>query len=323
MGYYTQLSQKERRQIEAFLDMGLNVANIGKRLNRHRSTIYREITRNKSRSSYLPIPAHYKALARKARKPFKLKIGSSCYKYVMKHLQKGWSPEQISGRMKLLGLAARVCHETIYQYIYKHAKKRIYYYLPMQRNKRKQRRKRKTTSKYNGFRSIDNRPSEVASRGIVGHWEGDTIRFSNERQQSITTLVERKSRFVVLNKNNKSTTNVVIHNVCAAIKDLSAKLWKSITFDQGTEFANCYSIERNTKCKVYYAHPRSPWLRGSNENTNKRLRRYLPKKCNIRGVNQYWLENIAKRLNSTPRKCLGYLTPKEVLFKEHLYGCRT
>ncbi len=134
----------------------------------------------------------------------------------------------------------------------------------------------------------------------VGHWEGDTIRFAHERQQSITTLVERKSRFVVLRKNIRSITNIVMGNIRDTIIKLPARLFKTITFDQGSEFAGFDNIERYSKCRLFYAHAHSPWLRGTNENTNKRLRRYLPKGANVREIEQDLLDKIAYQFNHSP-----------------------
>ena len=313
MGHYRHLSLKERRQIGAFIEMGCTIKDISQKLNRHRATIYRELERNQTKEGYyFPHQAHSKAQKRHYRKPLKLVVNSVCYKYVMKKLKSGWSPEQISGRMRKLSLPYRVCHETIYQYIYRHAQSHIYYYLPMQRCRRKLRQKRQTRHIFRDFRSIDNRPKEVEARCKKGHWEGDTIRFANERYQSITTLVERKSRFVLLQKNIRSTTKIVMTNIRNIVNLISNRLCKTITFDQGSEFADFACIERHTKCNVYYAHAHSPWLRGTNENTNKRIRRYLPKQTNIKGINQSMLNTLADQLNNTPRKCLGFLTPKEV-----------
>ena len=233
----------------------------------------------------------------------------------MEKLKFGWSPEQISGRMRTLKLPFQLCHETIYQYVYRHASSRIFYYLPMQRKQRRTRRRRKSRHSCNGLRSINMRPIEAENRNTLGHWEGDTIRFAGERRQSVTTLVERKSRYLVLKKNSRSTTNIVMSHILSAISKFSGELWKTLTFDQGSEFMNFAAVERHSECKVYYANAHSPWERGSNENTNKRIRRYLPKNANILPVDQGLLNQLADILNSTPRKCLGYLTPKEVFNK--------
>ena len=310
---YTQLSLRERQQIGTFLDMGYKVSDIAKRINRHVTTLYRELSRNsKEDGYYTAYYAHSQAQKRHYRKPLKLAVDSGCYKYVMEKLKRGWSPEQIAGRMKVLSLPYRICHETIYQYIYRHAQAKIYYYLPMQRVHRKKRRMRQHQRIFTGFHSINHRPEEIENRLRIGHWEGDTIRFAKQRQQSITTLVERKSRFVILRKNIRSTTNIVMGNIRDTISKLPARLFKTITFDQGSEFAGFDNIEHYSKCRVFYAHARSPWLRGSNENTNKRLRRYLPKKANIRAIEQEYLDKIAQQFNRTPRKCLGFLSPGEV-----------
>ena len=314
MGHYTQMTLKERRRIGAFLEMGFSIKAIAERLCRHRSTIYRELDRNEEGGYYLPYAAHGKSQKRKHRKPLKLKVGTNVYKYVMEKLKLGWSPEQISGRMKRIGLAVCVCHETIYQYVYRHASAHIYYYLPTQRNKRRSHRKRQKQSIYNGRRSITMRPIEAENREKVGHWEGDTIRFVAERKQSITTLVERKSRFLVLKKNIRSTSDIVMNHIRSAILEFPKRFWGTVTFDQGSEFSNYTCVERDTGCKVFYAYAHSPWQRGTNENTNKRLRRYLPKKGIIKNVEQEALDRLADHLNDMPRKCLGYLTPKEVLF---------
>lgn len=323
MGDYTQLSLKERRQMSAFLDMNYTVNTISQRLNRHRSTIYRELKRNHTASYYLPVKAHLKAQKRRLRKPIKLIVDSPCYKYVLEKLKLGWSPEQISGRMRRLCLSFRICHETIYQYIYRHARETMYRYLPCQRRQRKMRYARYSRAKYGDLRSIANRPEIVETRSRLGDWEGDTIRFAQERKASITTLVERKSRFVLLRKNICSTSQCVMQNIVDAIYDLPMKFWKTITFDQGSEFANCVIVESKSSCKVFYAHAHSPWLRGTNENTNKRLRRYLPRNTKVKEITQDLLNDLGNRLNRTPRKCLGYLTPMEVFSQCKKTDCRT
>lgn len=315
MEQYKQLSFKERLQLCTFLDMKLSKSEIANRLGRHRSTIYREIDRNhEDNGGYFPRQAHIKTQDRKQRKPVKLVVNSSCYKYVMRKLKLGWSPEQIAGRMHFLKLHFKICHETIYQYIYKHGRCNIFYYLPTQRKKRQARRKRNPQHARHNIRSIKMRPEEVENRENFGHWEGDTIRFTNESKQSITTLVERKSRYLLLQKNIQSNATTVMNHIRGVISEFSKKFWKTVTFDQGSEFMNFLAIERNTKCKVYYANARSPWQRGSNENTNKRLRRYLPRNTNIDLIDQNFLTHLAELFNKTPRKCLGYLTPKEVFY---------
>lgn len=316
MGNYTQLTPRERRKIGCFLDMNYSIDAISERLGRHRSTIYREIKRNSTKGFYFPGKANEKARKRKYRKPYKFKIDNKVYRYVIEKLKKGWSPEQICGRLKLKKVLGSICHETIYQYIYKHARSELYYYLPTQRKRRIARYQRKARPKLcNNHKSILNRPNEAENRLVKGHWEGDTIRFTNCRIRSITTLVERKSRLLILCKNEKSTSEMVMNNLKEKMKSLAKCNYKTLTFDQGSEFTNFYSVEQELKCDIYYAQARSPWQRGTNENTNGRLRRYIPRNINPIKINQDWLDEIAKMYNDTPRKCLGFRTPKEVFFK--------
>lgn len=314
MKHYTQLKIKERRQISAFLLMGLPVYKIAIRLKRHRSTIYREINRNSQQRGYMPVQAHQKANERKHRKPSKLYVNSTLYKYVLSKLKAGWSPEQISGRLKAGNHSATISHESIYQYIYRHAQSKLFYYLPTQNKKRRARFKRKHRQQFNGIRAYKNRPFTPCDRRDLGHWEGDTIRFKRERQLSITTLVERKSRLLLMCKNERSLSKIVMTNILKRTHFLPNKMCKTITFDQGSEFAHCQQLERQRKCQVYYADVSSPWQRGTNENTNRRIRRYLPKNIKIRELSDFQLQLIENNFNNTPRKCLGFLTPFEVFY---------
>ena len=314
MSHYTQLNIKERRQISAYLSMGKSVSSISERLNRHISTIYREIARNSQRSGYKPIQAHQQAHKRKHRKPIKLVVGSTLYKYVLSRLKTGWSPEQIAGRLKQGKHANRISHESIYQYIYRHGRAQLFSYLPTQRAKRKARHQRKKRAFFKGIRAYKNRPFLPSERAEIGHWEGDTIRFSGNRMTSITTLVDRKSRFLVMCKNERSLSKIVMNNMIERLKHFPIQRCRTITFDQGSEFASCHMLERKKQCRVFYADVSSPWQRGTNENTNRRIRRFLPKKTKISEIQNMEIREIEYRLNNTPRKCLGFLTPYEVFY---------
>jgi transposase, IS30 family len=163
----------------------------------------------------------------------------------------------------------------------------------------------------------------VKLRCSLGHWEGDTIRFPIEQKGCVTTLVERKSRFLCLRKNERKSAPRIIEQIFNVIKSSPRKIWDSITFDQGPEFMSYRLIERKTNCKIFFCNPSSPWQRGSNENTNGRLRRYLPKKHHIDETSQEDLDRIASLINNTPRKCLGYQTPREVFIQCWKTFCRT
>jgi IS30 family transposase len=213
---YTQISFKERSKIEYYLARGIQSSKIAVLLNRHVSTIAREIRRNRVKGYYNAQRAHSISLSICRRKPYKFTVNSNIYKYVLVHLKAGWSPEQIAGRMKRLQLKTTVSAETIYQYIYKHGNKALFYYLPSKRKQRRTRYKRKTKRLHFKEKNIKYRPFESSDRSKVGHWEGDTIRFSNQKYQSVTTLVERKSRLIKIIKNERSTSSIVMKN----IKDL-------------------------------------------------------------------------------------------------------
>ena len=172
-------------------------------------------------------------------------------------------------------------------------------------------------------RNISHRSEEINSRSTLGHWEGDTIRFPKDQKTCVTTLVERKSRYVWLRKNKDGRSETVMNHILNAIKLSPKKMWGSLTFDQGREFMSYRMVERQTKCKVFFCDPHSPWQRGSNENMNGRLRRFLPKKFKIDGINQRTLDRIAIQANNTPRKCLNYQTPEEVMTQHWKSLCRT
>lgn len=305
--------------------MKVSISEIARRMNRHRSTIYRELGRNIYCGTYLPAIAHEQAKERHPRPLNKLDEDHDLNEYVLNGLQQGWSPEQISGRMKLDGKSFYVCPESIYRYVYRNKHLGLYKLLPTRKPKRRSRHHRKIylNRQQIAKRNISNRSPEVDSRGELGHWEGDTIRFPKSQKTCVTTLVERKSRYVCLRKNEDKKSNTVINHICQKIKSAPKKLWRSLTFDQGTEFMNFRTIERETKSKIFFCDSHSPWQRGSNENMNGRLRRYLPKKFNIDGVSQNYLESIEVLMNNTPRKCLGFYTPAEII-KQHYKGfCRT
>ena len=171
-------------------------------------------------------------------------------------------------------------------------------------------------------RNISQRPEDVNLRHDFGHWEGDTIRFPEHQKSTVTTLIERKSRYVCLYKNINKNSSTVIGAIYQGIKAVPKKIWCSLTLDQGMEFMDFRVIEQQTRCKIYFCNTHSPWQRGSNENMNGRIRRYLPKKFGIDAIDQKELDKIANRVNNTPRKCLGYFTPKEIVCQHWQRVCR-
>jgi IS30 family transposase len=302
---------RERRRLAMLHSMNLPISEIARRLRRHRSTLYRELSRNRDKGYYWPGVAHQKARQRHPRKRLKLKQYPQLRDYVSTHLQCGWSPEQIAGRLRLERQPVSLCHESIYRYIYRY-KLTYHRYLTQQKPQRGIRYKQRKQTYYIVSRQLKCRSKEVETRQTFGHWEGDTLRFRKCRRTCVTSLVERKSLLVLLKHNQNAKSETVMNNIKVLLCNTPRKIWQSITFDQGSEFAQSWTVERCSRAKVYYAQPHSPWQRGTNENTNRRLRRYLPRQMQLKQLTQPVLDNIATKMNNTPRKCLGFLTPKEV-----------
>jgi transposase, IS30 family len=325
MGNYTHLTVTDRRRLYVFFEMGLSMTKIAKRLSKHRSTLYRELNRNKEPEGYFPVVAHQKTQARSEQnRTQKLRKNGILRDYIVRSLKKGWSPEQISGRMKYQKVNFYACPETIYQFIYSTKNKALYHYLAYKKTRRQRHYARKKQAcRYGKIRLITQRPEEVATRQRFGHWEGDTIQFKDVKEKVVTTLVERKSRLVYLIKNNSKHSRGVMSKISDQFNTLPKKMFKTITFDQGIEFADYRYLEQETTGKVYYCETHSPWQKGSNENMNGRLRWYLPKDADIAKITQEDLDQLAKKMNHCPRKCLGFKTPHELFIQQYKNDCRT
>ena len=326
MGKYTQLSVTERRRLYIYLEMGLSMAEIAKKLSRHKSSLYRELNRNKEPEGYFPAVAHEKKNTRLKQKYLrKIEEDGLLRDYVIQGLKKGWSPEQISGRMKYKKFSFYACPETIYQFIYTSTSEGLYDYLTYKKPKRRKHFKRKHRAcRYGGWlRLITHRPSYIGTRKHFGHWEGDTIAFSCAKEKAVTTLVERKSRIVYLIKNERRFSRGIMHKIKTKLAVLPKKMFRTITFDQGGEFADYKYLEQHGECKVYYCQTHSPWQKGSNENMNGRVRRYLPREFQIDKITQEELDHLALKMNQCPRKCLGFKTPQELFIQQHKNSCRT
>lgn len=325
MRNYTHLSLAERRRLYAFLSMDVSKMEIAKKLNRHRSVIYREIKRNSEEGRYLPVIADRKAIVRKKyNRTSKLESHHELAAYVKKGLEQRWSPEQIAGRMKYEQQPFSVCHESIYRYIYKRKDKGLFYCLRYKKPQREWRfGRKKQPCQFLGAHLISERPLAVNLREQIGHWEGDCIEFHASRKTNITTLVERKTRLVCLIKNEDKKSAFVMENIKRQLEKFPRRLRFSITFDQGSEFANFHAFKREIHCSVYYCEKRSPWQKGSNENMNGRLRYFLPRSTDLTSVTQEQLDLLARKMNHWPRKCLGFQTPKEVYLQHSKTYCRS
>lgn len=308
---HTQLTSEQRYQIKALKQANQTTAKICEIVGVDRSTVYREIKRNTGLRGYRPKQAHEKALDRRQRKS-KQRITQETWKRVEEKLQLDWSPEQIANWLKKHG-NEKVSHEWIYHYVY--ADKRVggnlHQHLRCQKPYRKRTGSNDRRGKIPNTTSIEQRPEIVDQRARLGDWEVDLI-LGKGQQGVVVTLTERKSRFTLLRKVLSKQAELVAQ----AIIDLLS--WvehlKTITADNGKEFAKHLQISRQLCVDIFFAHPYSSWERGTNENTNGLIRQYLPKSRNLTTVSTQEELMIMDRLNLRPRKCLDFNTPFEVFF---------
>jgi IS30 family transposase len=314
------LTLSEREEISRGAVANLSIRSIAENINRSPSTISREIKRNGGYDSYRATHADHAAWDRAHRpKRCKLACNRALSQTVATKLQLNWSPEQIAGWLKIEypeDESNHVSHETIYRSLFVQArgvlKKELQQYL---RSQRAIRRSKHASLKRDGLGQITNaisireRPASVEDRAVPGHWEGDLIAGSNNSY--IATLVERHTRYVMLAKVKNKDTESVVSALIKQSKKLPDELYRSLTWDRGKELADHERFTLETDIKVYFCDPRSPWQRGSNENTNGLLRQYFPKGTDLSVHSQTKLNAVARQLNERPRKTLAFETPAE------------
>ena len=314
------LTLAEREEISRGLVTGQSLRSIAMSLRRAPSTVSREINRNGGRRRYRASKADQSAWDRAHRpKTCKLVENPALARIVASKLKKRWSPEQLAGWLKYTypdDENFQVSHETIYKSLFIQArgalKKELLQHL---RRKRAMRRSCHHTQKTDDHGRITNtvsiseRPASVEDRAVPGHWEGDLI--SGTRNTHIATLVERHTRYVMLAKINGKDTETVINALIKQSHKLPKELYKSLTWDRGSEMADHRRFTLATDIDVYFCDPQSPWQRGSNENTNGLLRQYFPKGTDLSVHSQAKLNAVARELNERPRKTLEYRTPAE------------
>jgi transposase, IS30 family len=310
---YTQLTQEQRYQIYALLKIGPNQTEIAEVIDKHKSTICRELRRNTGQRGYRPRQAHFRALNRHKRR--RVRILQQTWDIIEAKLRLDWSPEQISGWLGRTQ-AIRISHEWIYQHVLvdKWMGGTLFRHLRCQKKRRK---------RYGGYDrrgqlphrvSIEKRPAIVAQRQRLGDWEVDTI-VGKRHHQAIVTLTERKSRLALLRKVEQRTADQVSNAVIDLLKPVSDCL-HTLTADNGKEFADHEKVARELKVDFFFAHPYAAWERGSNENMNGLIRQYISKKRDFTSVDETEVELVMDRLNNRPRKCLGFMSPFEVFFNQ-------
>lgn len=328
---HTELNVRERRRIEDMLNAKISVGEIAADIGRHKSTVYREIKRNYYHDEEIPylngyygLNAQNYATDRRARRRKLVRL-DELRKAVIAQLKEGWSPEQIAGRLQFEGQTIRVSHETIYAYVYgpDGQSRELARYLPNRRKKRRPHHSRKPRGLvFPPERSIHARPDYVKTRETFGEWEGDLMIFERARgKANVASLVERKTRFAVLFRNNDRSTTHLMNRLMSVMERVPQPARKSITFDRGIEFRNWRKLKLGIGTEAWFCDPQAPWQKGSVENLNKRARRFLPRDAPIATLTDRDMKSICDRLNGTPRKCLGWKTPTEA-FREELMKLR-
>lgn len=317
---YKQLSLLEREKIFGWRKEKVSFREMGRRLNRPHTTIAREFLRNaKYGQTYIPCIADGKAKKRsiKQRSQASWK-GPEIYLYVRTHLKEdGWSPEQIAGRLSLDHPKLHVCHETIYSSIYARENKKfkLWKYLTIQRKKRMKKGGRHVhhDSRIPEAVSIDKRPKIVDKRKQIGHWETDNVIGKQTDKTALSVTVERKIKVTLLSKLVAKTADEKTNKLFIRMALLPENLRRTMTADNGSENANHKQITDSLTMDVFFCHAYHSWERGTVENTNGRIRKFIPKGVSMDFIDEKTIQIIEWKLNNTPRKCLGFRTPYEKL----------
>lgn len=310
---HAQITLEERYAINVMRKHRYSIRAIARELGRAPSTISRELWRNLRPSGrYVPAIAHSYATARRRRSRRNARITTETWTVVDRYLRMDWSPEQVSGFLKAEGIL-RISHEAIYIHVW--ADKRtggdLWQHLRQSgKRARKRYRSRDWRGRLADKRHISERPPEVKERAEIGHWEIDTVMGTEHGRNSIVTLVERATGYLVMGKLARHCAADTVARCIEMIERHSGKV-VTITSDNGTEFHSYKQIEAATGVEFYFATPHHAWERGTNENTNGLIRQYLPKRTSFADVTQNDCDAIAAKLNSRPRKRLGYRTPEE------------
>jgi len=311
---YTRVTSEERRLIYEWKQGGKSCSEIARLLKRHKSTISRELRRNKGARGYRPQQAHRKAQER-SRRPGPRRFTEDVRIDAEEKLRMGWTPEMICGRARLEG-REHVSRETIYKHVYADAKAggKLWERLPRASRKRKRRCPRQDgrgRGLIPGRRGIEMRPPEVELRIQVGHWEGDLV-VGACASGYLVTLVERVTRYTLVGWTLTKEADAVAQEIIRLLSAIGIAC-TGITFDNGKEFARHFEIAAALGVDVYFARPYHSWERGTNENTNGLIRRLYPKSASFASISESDLRRIDEFLNDRPRKCLGWKTPREVM----------
>lgn len=308
-----QLTEPERYQIYTLLKTGKSLPEIGRFIQRDRTTIWREIKRNSGHKGYRPKQANMKYLARRESCKKNKLIKGAVKIIVETRLELKHSPEQISGYLKY-DKGFHVSHECIYQYILREKMMGGILYKHLRRSNRKRKKRFGSANRQGHIPNrifIEKRPKIVQNRIRIGDWEGDTIIGKNHKG-ALVSLVERKSKFLLLAKIRRKTKDQVTDSILNMLKPYKDQV-KTLTVDNGKEFAGHESIAKKGSFDVYFCNPYSSWERGTNENTNGLIRQFFPKKQDFKDVSDEMIKQVQDLINHRPRKGLGFKTPHQIL----------
>lgn len=310
MRAYHRLTEGKRNQIYALKKAGLSQQAIADQIGVHKTTIYRELERNKGLRGYRPKQAHRLACSRQS-SISRTRISEARWRWIENMLREDWSPEQISGYLKANNEPS-VSPEWIYQHIYTDKRNggTLHSHLRCQKKRRKRYGSTERRGQIKNRVSIDKRPEIVDLRTRVGDWEADTV-IGVQGHSVIVTLVERKTRFGVAIKVANKTAQAVTEGICAHLKPFQDRVC-TLTYDNGREFAYHEKIATELTAEGFFAHPYHSWERGLNENTNGLIRQYIPKGKDIDDLSDAQLARIMDKINNRPRKCLGFKTPNQL-----------
>jgi IS30 family transposase len=315
---YIHLTPTERGQIQALHQENRSLGYIADSLGRNKSTISRELKRNTTRRGYDAQRAqgHYHQ-RRKSCRPAKRLDHQPLWKYLIEKIEEGWTPEEVAGRLPIDypdDSKMRISHEAIYQAIY--SDKRLHFLIQSLAQSRPKRRKRGQGKSRRGPTipnrvGIEERPQVIEERSRYGDWEGDTV-VGAHQYGYLVSLVERRSRLLQSRVVQTKQADEVAQAIIDTLEELPTSWVRSITFDNGTEFTRHEDMARILPVDIFFAAPYASYQRGTNENTNGLIRRYLPKGTSFRDLAQKQLDLIVEEINNRPRKTLGYRTPNEV-----------
>lgn len=320
MKEYVQLSLEEREELYALQKVGWSLGRIGEKLGRNKGSLSRELHRNaKYGQTYIPCRAQAKADRRKLKQRRKAPLkNSTVYLYVREHLRMDWSPETIAGRLPLDYPQESVCTETIYQYIYQKdwyvKREKLWRYLTLRRKKRMEKlgRRVRREGRIPEAVSIDLRPEYIANRDSIGHWETDNVIGKQTDDTVLSVSVERKTRLTIMSLVERSASSKT-KALFTRFSLLPEVLRQTITTDNGKENTYHQQITKSLGMPVYFCHAYCSWEKGGVENMNGRIRHFLPKGESMDLLNTRIIQGIEWKLNTTPRKCLSWKMPLEVL----------